>query len=110
MAIGSEAGTTDRLRVPLGTFEYEKGSRKTSCTTIGTTGARCVAVTATLWEDWLLAFLSLAWLLLFTSQVPLVETCSCLYFLLGWHSFHYSALPVQVILKAFMVAYRVLHG
>ena len=27
MAVGSEAGTTDRLRVSSGTFEYEKGSR-----------------------------------------------------------------------------------
>src|SRR6266704_2924790 len=84
--------------------------RKTSCTTIGTTGARCAAVTATLWEDWLLAFLSLAWLLLFTSQILLVGTCSCPFYLPDWHSVRYLALPVQVIRKASMVVYRALPG
>jgi hypothetical protein len=31
MAVGSEAGTTDRSCVSLGTFEYEKGSSNISC-------------------------------------------------------------------------------
>jgi hypothetical protein len=30
MAVGNEAGTTDHLGAPLGTFEYEKGSSKNS--------------------------------------------------------------------------------
>jgi len=67
-------------------------------------------VIATLWEDWLLAFLSLAWLLLFTSQVPLMGTGSCPFYLPGWLSVHCLVLPVQVILKASTVAYRALPG
>ena len=41
----------------------------------------------------------------FTSQVPLVGTCSCLFYLPDWQSFHYLALPVQAILKVIFPSY-----